>query len=165
MKFSSYSDVARSKLIMGLLLLAVFPVIAMGLLSLFSRTPSNLGAVNGRLSRCPVSPNCVSTQASDPVHRIEPIHFDGSANNAITRLKEIIAAMPRAKLANESEFYMHVEFTSLIFRFVDDVEFLIDPATHTIHFRSASRVGSSDLGVNRKRMEEIRRKFDAQQQK
>ncbi len=65
--------------------------------------------------------------------------------------------MPRIKLVEEEDSYLHYEFTSLLFRFVDDVEFLFEDATKTIHFRSASRVGYGDFGVNRKRMEEIRR--------
>ena len=76
------------------------------------------------------------------------------------RLKVVIGAMPRSKIVTADERYIHAEFSSGLFRFVDDVEFLIDPDTKTIHFRSASRVGRSDLGVNRKRMEEIRQRFD-----
>ena len=67
-----------------------------------------------------------------------------------------MADLPRAKLVEEDEDYLHYEFTSLLLRFVDDVEFVFDDATKTIHFRSASRTGYSDLGVNRRRMEEIR---------
>lgn len=71
-------------------------------------------------------------------------------------LKGIVANLPRAKLVEEDETYLHYEFTSLLLRFVDDVEFVFDDETKTIHFRSASRTGYSDLGVNRRRMEEIR---------
>ena len=71
-------------------------------------------------------------------------------------LKAIIQAMSRTKLVEEDESYLHYEFTSLLLRFVDDVEFLFDDESKTLHFRSASRTGYSDLGVNRKRMEEIR---------
>ena len=65
--------------------------------------------------------------------------------------------MPRAKLIEEDDSYLHFEFTSLLLRFVDDVEFLFDEESKTIHFRSASRVGYGDFGVNRRRMEEIRK--------
>jgi uncharacterized protein (DUF1499 family) len=71
-------------------------------------------------------------------------------------LKTVVAGLPRTKLIEEDENYLHYEFTSLLFRFVDDVEFLFDDGTKTIHFRSASRTGYGDLGVNRRRMEEIR---------
>jgi uncharacterized protein (DUF1499 family) len=71
-------------------------------------------------------------------------------------LKDVIRALPRAKLVEEDETYLHYEVTSLLFRFVDDVEFLFDDDTKTIHFRSASRTGYGDLGVNRTRMEQVR---------
>ena len=72
------------------------------------------------------------------------------------------SAMPRSKIVTADDRYMHVEVASRLFRFVDDVEFLIEPDAKTIQFRSASRVGRSDLGVNRQRMEEIRQTFDKQ---
>lgn len=71
-------------------------------------------------------------------------------------LKDVLRSLPRATLVEEDESYLHYEFTSLLLRFVDDVEFLFDDGTKTIHFRSASRTGYGDLGVNRKRMEQIR---------
>jgi uncharacterized protein (DUF1499 family) len=64
--------------------------------------------------------------------------------------------LPRTKLVEENDSYLHYEFTSLLFRFVDDVEFLFDDESKTIHFRSASRTGYGDFGVNRRRMEVIR---------
>jgi len=109
-----------------------------------------------RLSPCPSSPNCVSTQAQDPEHRIEPFHYQKSKTEATQTLKTSVLSLPRTKLVEEDENYLHYEFTSLLLRFVDDVEFLFDDETKTIHFRSASRIGHSDLGVNRRRMEDIR---------
>lgn len=73
------------------------------------------------------------------------------------RIKTVVAEMPRAKIVILENNYLHVEFRSAFFRFVDDVEFLIDPEEQLIHFRSASRVGYSDFGVNRDRMERIRK--------
>jgi uncharacterized protein (DUF1499 family) len=73
----------------------------------------------------------------------------------------VIGAVPRLKIVTESGDYLHAEATSLIFRFVDDVEFFVDREAKVIHFRSASRVGHSDLGVNRARMENIREAFQA----
>lgn len=67
-----------------------------------------------------------------------------------------MATLPRTRLVDEDDSYLHYEFTTLLLRFVDDVEFLFDETTKTIHFRSASRTGYSDLGVNRKRMEQVR---------
>jgi len=108
------------------------------------------------LSPCPSSPNCVSTQATDETHAIAPFWYKKSRADAKAALKAMIATLPRTRLVGEDESYLHYEFTSLLLRFVDDVEFLFDEATKTVHFRSASRVGYSDLGVNRKRMEQVR---------
>lgn len=108
------------------------------------------------LPPCPSSPNCVSTQATDEGHAIAPLRYRKSRAEAKEALKDIVRTMSRTKLVEEDESYLHYEFTSLLLRFVDDVEFLFDDETKTIHFRSASRTGYGDLGVNRKRMEEIR---------
>ncbi len=140
------------------LLLAI--VLSLAVRSALSSRPSNLGALQGRLAPCPNTPNCVSTRAADAEHRIEPIHFEGTQDEALTRLATIIRAMPRAQIVTESPGYLHAEFTSRLFRFVDDVELLVDGPGKTIHFRSASRTGYSDLGVNRRRMEAIRQAFD-----
>jgi uncharacterized protein (DUF1499 family) len=67
--------------------------------------------------------------------------------------------MTRMKIVEEKDDYLHAEARSLIFRFVDDVEFYLPAPEKVIHVRSASRVGYSDMGVNRKRVEEIRRRF------
>ena len=108
------------------------------------------------LGLCPSSPNCVSTQAQDEGHGIAPYHYRKSRAEAKEALKAIVRSLPRAKLVEEDETYLHYEFTSLLLRFVDDVEFLFDDDTKTIHFRSASRTGYGDLGVNRTRMEQMR---------
>ncbi len=121
--------------------------------------PATLGIKEGRLSPCPKSPNCVSTQDTDEEHRIDPIRYTGTKGQAKKRLVQVISSMKRSEIITNEGDYIHAEFTSLIFRFVDDVEFSFDDANKLIHFRSASRLGYSDLGVNRKRMEEIRKAF------
>jgi uncharacterized protein (DUF1499 family) len=108
------------------------------------------------LNPCPSSPNCVSTQAQDESHAIAPFRYQRTRAEAKEALKAIIRSLPRTKLVEEDDTYLHYEFTSLLLRFVDDVEFLFDDEAKTIHFRSASRTGYGDLGVNRRRMEEIR---------
>ena len=127
-----------------------------------SGTMPKLGVNNGELTPCPKTPNCVSSQAQDKEHFIEPIKFAGSQQQAHDRLLQIIESEKRTKIITDQQDYIHVEFTSALFRFVDDVEFYFPEknADETvIHTRSASRVGSSDLGVNRKRIERIRSKF------
>src|SRR5678816_2464002 len=110
------------------------------------------------LPPCPGSPNCVSTLASsdDAQHVIPPYSYRKSRPEAKAVLKATIADLPRTKLVKEEEAYLHYEFTSLLLRFVDDVEFLLDDEMKTVHFRSASRTGHGDFGVNRRRMEDIR---------
>lgn len=141
------------------LCLLVAAVAFLALASLFARPPLNLGSHEGRLAPCPSTPNCVSTQTDNPRKRMEPIPFTGDAADAWKRMRQVLAAWPRTRIVTATEEYLHAECTSRIFRFVDDVEILLDPLARVLHFRSASRAGRSDLGVNRRRMEGIRRAF------
>ncbi len=109
-----------------------------------------------QLDPCPASPNCVSTQAQDEGHAIAPFRYRKTRADAKEALKAMVRSLPRTKLVEEDETYLHYEFTSLLLRFVDDVEFLFDDEAKTVHFRSASRTGYRDFGVNRQRMETIR---------
>ncbi|MFN9718471.1 MAG: DUF1499 domain-containing protein [Planctomycetota bacterium] len=129
------------------------------LLSITAPRPENLGVKNGRLAACPSSPNCVSTQAEDREHWIAPIMIPASTVNPIDVLADIVRTMPRTVTVERNSDYLRVEFRSRMFRFCDDVEFYYERSSSRIHFRSASRVGYSDLGVNRTRMEEIRENF------
>jgi len=119
----------------------------------------NPGWHNGRFQPCPDKPNCVCSQDSDLAHQIGPISYQDSQPAAVEKIKAIVSGLERTELLSESEKHLHYAFTSLLFRFTDDVEFFIDDEQKMIHLRSASRVGHSDFGVNRKRMEEIKRRF------
>ena len=123
--------------------------------------PANLGINNGKLLPCPDSPNCVSSQSQDKKHFIEPIRYEGDQQQAMDRMIAVIQGMKRSRIVVVRDDYIHAEFTSAIFRFVDDVEFYIDDKAKTIHMRSASRIGYSDLGVNRKRLDKIKSMFNA----
>jgi uncharacterized protein (DUF1499 family) len=112
------------------------------------------------LPPCPSTPNCVSTQATAPTHAIAPISYRGSAAAALARLTSIVDSMPRATITERKPASLRVEFRTRIFRFVDDVLFELDDAKKTVEFRSAARLGRRDFGVNRNRMEEIRRRFN-----
>jgi uncharacterized protein (DUF1499 family) len=109
------------------------------------------------LAPCPESPNCVSSLAGDRTHYIEPLVLQGDPQADWERLRVVIAAQPRTTITEESANYLHVEVRSLVFRFVDDLELLRIPDEQLVHVRSASRTGYSDLGVNRRRVERIRR--------
>jgi uncharacterized protein (DUF1499 family) len=118
-----------------------------------------LGPLDGALRPCPASPNCVCSCSSDDAHRIEPLRHAGDAGPAWQALQRALATMERVEIVRDEGGYMHAQFTSKVFRFVDDVEFLADPEAGVIHVRSASRVGYSDLGANRRRVEAIRVRF------
>jgi len=116
--------------------------------------------VTGRLTPCPDSPNCVSTQATDPAKRMPALTFEGEPGDARAAILEALVKTPRARVVKADEGYIHAEFTTLVFRFVDDVEFLIDREARRVDFRSASRVGHSDLGTNRRRMRKLCRRLE-----
>ena len=122
-----------------------------------AKSKRKVGLENGKFHKCPKSPNCVSTQCSkdDKTHFIKPIKLDVPIREAREKLRSIINSLKRTKIITQNDFYMHVEFKSGLFRFVDDVEFYFDEKDKLIHFKSASRVGYGDFGVNRKRMEKI----------
>lgn len=118
----------------------------------FSGTrPNNLGVKDGKLAPCPGSPNCVSSQSEDPQFNIDPL-----PPITIADLKSIVANMERTTIIEETDNYLYAEFKSKLMGYVDDVEFYLDSDANVIQVRSASRLGKSDLGVNRKRIEEIR---------
>ena len=122
--------------------------------------PENLGLKNNLLLSCPKSPNCVLSQASDPKHQIDPIHFTSCVEIAKERLNQVILSMVDTRIITQNKVYWHVEFTTRWMRFVDDVEFYFPKSEALIHLRSASRSGYWDLGVNRKRVEKIRSRFE-----
>lgn len=123
------------------------------------KRPTNLGVQSGRLAPCPGTPNCVCSDDNDAGHAIAPLTFQSTPAAAIAQLKQIISGMERTTIVTESADYLYAEFKSKLMGFVDDVEFYADAATRTIHVRSASRLGQSDLGVNRQRIDAIRNQF------
>jgi uncharacterized protein (DUF1499 family) len=130
----------------------------LGVMSKSEKTP---GLVNGILSRCPNTPNCVCSEYKDDgSHYIEPIMIPQNITfDALPVLEGIIQGMGGAILA-ENNNYIAATFTSRIFRFTDDFEIRIDPIQKVIHIRSASRVGRGDMGVNKKRVELFKKLFN-----
>lgn len=119
--------------------------------------PADLGVRDGKLRPCPDSPNCVSSFAADDRHRIAPFIFTDTPDRAFARLKETLERRGDATIIEQSPTYLRVELRTRLF--VDDGEFLLDAGKQLIHLRSASRLGWSDLGKNRDRMEAIRNEF------
>jgi uncharacterized protein (DUF1499 family) len=126
----------------------------MGLLS--GKRPAGLGVRNGNLKAPPSSPNAVSSQATGGYHQIAPLAYNGPQEQAMKALKAIIESTPDTRIVEEKPDYLDAEYASALMGFVDDVEFYFPPTGKIIHVRSASRLGYSDLGVNRKRIEAIR---------
>ncbi|MEM6519020.1 MAG: DUF1499 domain-containing protein [Cyanobacteria bacterium P01_C01_bin.70] len=133
-----------------------------GFKAIFSGSrPDNIGVKDGRLTACPQSPNCVGSQGGeDAEHAISPLTYDGDMAAAVAKLRQVVEAQDGSEIIEQTDTYLYAEFTSRLMGFVDDVEFYFSPSeTGTIHVRSASRLGQSDLGVNRKRVEAIRSAF------
>lgn len=113
------------------------------------------GIVNGKFMACPSSPNCVSTQSKNWIHYMEPIRFNTTSVEIMGRLKDVISGFRNGKIVGEKDDYLHVEFRSRLFGFVDDAEFYADDREKLLHFKSVARLGFYDLGQNRKRMAKI----------
>jgi uncharacterized protein (DUF1499 family) len=119
------------------------------------KRPQNLGYGTGGLAPCKRTPNCVSSQADpkDELHYIAPIVLK---HGAIAAVRKAVESMPRTSILQAEPDYLYAEFRSKLMGFVDDVEFLVDPAKGVVHVRSASRLGRRDFGVNRERIEQLR---------
>ncbi len=113
--------------------------------------------MNNQFAPCPRKPNCVSSDATDDKHRIEPYRLKAAARDAWRGLRDAVAAEKRITLIEFSDSYMHVEVRSAVMRFVDDTEFQLRTSEGIIAVRSAARIGSSDVRVNRRRVERIRK--------
>jgi uncharacterized protein (DUF1499 family) len=148
----------RKLTISVLILLPVLLISGLLIMSLFGHRPDDLGIKNGQLKPCPKSPNCVCSYAekSDSEHSIDPLTVPSGYKQPMETLKEVVSSLPRMVVVDSKEDYLRVELTSALMRYVDDVEFQWLADESVIHVRSASRIGRSDLGVNRKRVEKIR---------
>jgi uncharacterized protein (DUF1499 family) len=127
-----------------------------GLIIMTLSSPAEAKETAKTLPSCPNSPNCVSSQAADGDHFIAPFTIKGKPEDAFAVLKNALTGQSRTVITQASDNTLHAEATSLIFRFVDDVDAILDKDAGMIHIRSASRVGYSDFGVNRKRVEGLR---------
>ncbi|MFT5831041.1 MAG: hypothetical protein ACI9D0_001630 [Bacteroidia bacterium] len=127
---------------------------AIGVGSACVSMPSDIGLQEGRLRPCPSSPNCVCSEGEDP--SIAPLTYTGNGQAAFQSLIELIEAQPRVELVTVEQTYAHAVFRTPLMRFRDDLEVRLDEPNTVIHVRSASRVGHSDMGANRKRVEALR---------
>jgi len=139
----------------------------MGLLSFFTaKRPATVGLIGGQLQACDLSrSNCVESlhapAGRNPgPHYVPPFTFEGDAGDAMTRVIAVLMQRKSCRIAVNRPDYIHAEFTTAVMGFVDDVEFLLAQPEQVIHIRSASRLGLSDFGVNRARVEALRQAFD-----
>lgn len=130
------------------------------------RTPTDLGVRAGRLKPPSLTENSVSSQAVlYPGHpqqayaAIEPLRYDGSGAQAMQRLAEVLRKTERTEIVIQKSDYLYAQCTTRFMRFTDDVEFWLDEMHGVIQVRSASRLGTKDLGTNRHRIETIRAQF------
>jgi uncharacterized protein (DUF1499 family) len=114
------------------------------------------GLQNGKLATCPTSPNCVSSDVTDAKHYIEPLRLTAPAAEAWKVVQVVVADLPRTQIIVADESYLQAECRSRVFGFVDDLELQLRPQEKMIAVRSAARLGYSDFGVNRKRIEALR---------
>lgn len=141
------------------LLLAVVVLVRLFMLGQVSQRAPDLGLVDGELRPCPGKPNCVSSRSRGRSHAISPIALDGPAERAMRLAGRVIESMPGGHVTTLDGRYLRAEFTSRLFGFVDDLELLWSEDEQVVHVRSASRVGNSDLGANRRRVELLRQRL------
>lgn len=121
--------------------------------------PKGLGVTDGKFPPCPDKPNCVVSYEYDQEHFIDPISYTHNYSEAYPELIKSIEQMPGSKIIIKDKRYIRAEFTSRLMRYIDDVEFYFSPDEKTVQVRSASRLGHSDMGVNRERIETLRSIF------
>lgn len=123
--------------------------------------PALFDGRSAELPDCPDRPNCVCSSASRAGQQVAAIALREAPAAAVARLAAIVRQMPGSRLVSSQDNYLHAEFRSRVFGFVDDLELLVEEDRARISVRSASRIGYSDLGTNRKRVEIIRRLYQA----
>ncbi|MDB4837280.1 DUF1499 domain-containing protein [Marinomonas sp.] len=125
----------------------------------FSNKATNeLGVMDGLLKNCPSTPNCVSSQSdiADSEHYAEPIVYSGSRKETQLLIESYMLNQGDARMISSELGYVYFEVKSKLIGYIDDVEFYLPEGDSVVHFRSASRVGYSDRGVNLERMSHIR---------
>jgi uncharacterized protein (DUF1499 family) len=140
---------------------ALCMICVMPLLSCSGKRPPQLGVADGALGPCPTTPNCVSSDARDASHAVEAYRLALPPEEAWQRIRDEVVRLPRTTLIEYGIDYLHAECASALFGFVDDLELHLRPAANEVAVRSAARLGTSDLGVNRRRVERLRRALQA----
>ncbi len=116
----------------------------------------------GWLAACPSSPNCVSSDSRSGTHQVAPLKITGDSDAAWAAIGRVVGSLPGCSVARRTELDLHAECRSRVFRFVDDLDLQRRPHSGVVAVRSASRVGYGDLGVNRRRVEQLRARLAAE---
>lgn len=138
-----------------LVIIALIALLALFMVVKNMRTPADLGVNQGKLALMPKSPNAVSSQSDDPEKKVAPIPFKGELNESKEWIKKALEAYGNISIITEEANYLHAVSTTSKMKYHDDLEFYFDEDAAVIHFRSASRVGYSDMGLNRDRYESL----------
>ncbi len=148
------------KTMMGVLVTGIILLVVFWAVNKNSAVPSMLGVKEGALPPLPDSPNAVSSQTDQAAKRVDPFPYSGTLDQTKALVKKAAADFGGAQILAESPDYLHMVFTVPFIPFKDDVEFFFSEKERVVHYRSASRVGYSDLGVNRKRYERLRSLYE-----
>ena len=144
--------------ILGNTALVTGGILVLGIAAGFSFMPvEGLSSQESLLAPCPDSPNCVSSLAPGGPRHVAPLSYASSRDAAIQTLVDLLEAEPSVRIVSRQADYLHAEFSSRLFKFVDDVTFYFPADAPVIHVRSASRIGYYDFGANRRRVEHLRR--------
>ncbi|KAF0190928.1 MAG: hypothetical protein FD165_2299 [Gammaproteobacteria bacterium] len=141
-------------------ILAAIVLVRFAMLAIRSRHGTPPGLKDGMLAACPASPNCVCSEPLSESRAISPVTWSGHSGDAWRRFSEAVTEAG-GEIQVDGDGYLWATFRTPVFRFVDDFEARLDAASNVIHVRSASRVGYSDFGTNRRRVEDLRRRFES----
>lgn len=140
------------KIVFGILVIMLILIIVM--MAKNMKTPE-LGVENGQFKPLSSNPNGVSSQAKDDSKLVETLPFSGDLEATKTLLLEVCKSYGDVKIIREERTYIHVVFTTGKMKFNDDAEFYLDEEKQLVHYRSESRIGYSDMGLNRERYDAL----------
>lgn len=138
---------------------SLITIVSITFMTLIGTSRANSEDFGAGVDPCPASPNCVSSTDLENDHYVAPFELVRGKPGAWDSVRSTVSSLPRTRIVAESGHYIHAECRSRIFGFVDDLELALDGASLVVSVRSASRLGYSDFGVNRKRIERLRREL------
>jgi len=138
-----------------LIILVVFIAANFGRIYYQNTQVPELGVVSGQFKPVSQKPNNVSTQAKDPVKQVDTLAGKDTPEATMAALKKTVQQYGGAAVQTETEDYLYVIFTTNLMKYHDDAEFWLDIEANEVHFRSASRAGHSDMGLNKQRYKKL----------